>query len=89
MESPQFKDPEIPTDSANFKPDEKLPEHLEGFKELADAVRENHMKNIVGEGVEKVVHSLSVVLGLTDAMALRGAALGVPSANDDHYELSA
>ena len=85
MESPRFKDPEISTDSANFKPVEKLPEHLEKFEKEALALRKNHVK----ENVEEMFASIHEILKLTDAMALRGAALGVPSANDDRYELSA
>ena len=60
--SPQFESPKPTTDSKNFAPLLKLPEHLERYRKEAEEIR------------CKMIPLLQDVLKLTDTMALRGAA---------------
>lgn len=60
--SPLFNAPMPDTDSEAFTPLRTLPEHLKGFADIADAAR------------IKMDISMKRLLGLTDQMALQGAA---------------
>lgn len=61
--SPLFNAPTPDTDSEAFTPLRTLPEHLKGFADVADAAR------------IKMDISMKRLLGLTDLMALQGAAV--------------
>ncbi|MFA5131908.1 MAG: hypothetical protein WC444_01120 [Candidatus Paceibacterota bacterium] len=60
--SPLFHASNTSTDSNNFKPSEKLPEHLTHFQEIGKDTR------------KKMTDVMQSLLELTDKMALRGAA---------------
>lgn len=60
--SPFFNAPTPDTDSEAFTPLRTLPEHLKGFADVADAAR------------IKMDVTMQKLLGLTDQMALQGAA---------------
>jgi hypothetical protein len=68
MSSPLFHASKTTTDSNNYKPSVKLPEHLTQFQVLGKETR------------AKMDEMMQSILELTDKMALRGAAT-LPEAN--------
>lgn len=61
--SSHFKVPHTSTDTSDFLPVTKLPEHLAHYERSAEKLR------------EKMTPALKLILGLTDKTALRSAAL--------------
>lgn len=68
MTSPLFQASKATTDSTNYKPSLRLPEHLMQFQQLGKETR------------AKMDGMMQAVLELTDKMALRGAA-ALPEGN--------
>jgi len=66
--SPNFQSVQQTTDSSDYVPRIQLPEHLEQYRKSAEALR------------EKMTPLMQTLLGLTDNMALRGAAT-IPEMN--------
>jgi hypothetical protein len=66
--SPHFESVQRPTESNDYVPHIALPEHLEQYRKAAEELR------------ERMTPLMQTLLGLTDNMALRGAAT-IPEMN--------